>query len=381
MKKFDKSEAKAYLLGLVATIMTINSTVVLIKNSYKLSSISQEEQVSVQEFYNKLVRNIIDFTNRKHVSLDSFSNGFSITTKDSATEISFVQNQVFISTLYVDGFREDYFLDLPTVSMNSLDNYISHVIREEVEEEELSLIDRSIIFIEDYMKDRDLSLEQMDEIKSIVEQLIILYSNFDNLTYSDKEIFIRNMFKVSEDEFDIVVPVIIREGNYVDCPAVSVNVLNRMFSYAWTKQAITRKGLDKTYNEVTVYDLISSKGQYQVFDEKTYLYAYGDKTSDAYKAIIDTFFACLMGDETIYHFHDNVEFVAPTLTPNGNYTPVQFVKNGNKHYRHQKDSDRIPIEDSILRYYFEVYKLLDVEGFLQEARESSKDNTLSLSFN
>ena len=78
------------------------------------------------------------------------------------------------------------------------------------------------------------------------------------------------------------------------------------------------------------------------------MYAYGDKESDAYKTVIDTLFACLMGNEKVYHFHDYVEFVAPTLTPNGGYTPEQFVKNGNKHYRHQKEADKVVISDSIL---------------------------------
>ena len=32
-----------------------------------------------------------------------------------------------------------------------------------------------------------------------------------------------------------------------------------------------------------------------------------------------------MGDEEIYRFHDYVEFVAPTLTPNGGYTPTLTV--------------------------------------------------------
>lgn len=88
-----------------------------------------------------------------------------------------------------------------------------------------------------------------------------------------------------------------------------------------------------------------------------------------------------MGDEEIYRFHDYVEFVAPTLTPNGGYTPEQFVKNGNKHYRHQKKSDRIPVEESTLKDFYAVYNILESEGILEEAMNSEDDNSLSLSIN
>ena len=60
-----------------------------------------------------------------------------------------------------------------------------------------------------------------------------------SIPYSIVEEIIKCGFKITQDQLDVFVPVCIREGNYIDCAAVTVNVLNRQFSYGWTQQAIT----------------------------------------------------------------------------------------------------------------------------------------------
>lgn len=384
MKNITKNEIKVYLLGLVATVMTINSVATLSKNSYKLF-LDKECEIIEENNFNNLYSILSRYAYNKHASLVRVNDEtYIISMKDSNTVIKIVQNQVRISTLYRDDFFEVHFRDSLGFDVDYLEKCISHkvvpkVIKKEIEE--VDILEKSQAIVANSMMTEELTEEQVIEINDITEHLLTLFSKYSDISYSEKEEIIKCGFKITQDQLDVFVPVCIREGNYIDCVAVTVNVLNRQFSYGWTQQAITNMGLDKNFDEVTIFDLISSEGQYQVYDEKTYLYAYGDKSSDAYKAVIDTLYACLMGDEEIYRFHDYVEFVAPTLTPNGGYTPEQFVKNGNKHYRHQKKSDRIPVEESTLKDFYAVYNILESEGILEEAMNSEDNNSLSLSIN
>lgn len=379
MKNITKGEAKVYLLGLIATVMTINSISTLWKNSYKL--FLNDEKEIFEEQYSKNFYSIVSrYAYSKHASLVKLNDEtYLISMRDSNTEVRIIDNQVMVSSLYRDEFFETCLINLSDFCFEELDRSISHKVIPKVIKnvEEPSIIERSISVVADSMQINELEEEKVIEINDMTEQLINLFSKYSDVSYPDKEKLILAGFKITQDQLDIVVPVCIREGNYIDCAGVTVNVLNRLFSYGWTNQAINNMGLDKNYDEVTIYDLITSSGQYQVYDENTYLYAYGDKESDAYKTVIDTLYACLMGDEEIYYFHDYVEFVAPTLTP-ANYSYEQFVKNGNKHYRHQKKSDRIPVEESILKDFFAVYNTLEEEGILEEAMNLEEDNSLTL---
>ncbi len=296
---------------------------------------------------------------------------------DCNTLITCDESQVRIVSFYIDGYKESNFIDFNGFNFQAISDSFKHRVIPKVTkiEKESDILERSLSLISNSLIIDDTDKER---IYSITELLLNLFSKYDDISYPEMEELILLAYKVSQEQLDEVSATIIREGNYKDCAGVTVNLLNRQFSYGWINQAIRNKGLSKDFDEVTIHDLISSKGRYQVYDEKTYLYAYGDKESDAYKTVIDTLFACLMGNEKVYHFHDYVEFVAPTLTPNGGYTPEQFVKNGNKHYRHQKDSDRIPIEESILKGYFAIFKILEDEGIFEEIKNINTENQLSL---
>lgn len=382
MKNITKGEAKVYLLGLVATVMTINSISTLWKNSYKLF-LSEEKEIVEEQFYKNFYNVINSFAYSKHASLVKLNDeAFIVFMKDSSTEIKIVDNKVKVSSLYRDKFFETHLISINSFDVSSLEKCISHKVIPKVikkVEEEPTIMERGVSIVSSSMQINDLEEEKASEINDMTEQLINLFSKYSDVSYPDKEKLILTGFKITQDELDVVVPVCIREGNYIDCAGVTVNVLNRQFSYVWTDQAINNMGLNKNFDEVTIFDLITSSGQYQVYDEKTYLYAYGDKESDAYKTVIDTLYACLMGDEEIYRFHDYVEFVAANRKPDGNYTPEQFVKGGNNHYRHQKKKDRIPVEESILKDFYAVYNTLDEEGILEEAMNSENENSLTLS--
>lgn len=380
MKDFSKSELCSYFLCLVASIMTINSFASLLRNSYKFNfddEVKQPIEDNFDDFYSVVSR----FAYSNNAIFNRLEDGsYVLFMKDSYSELKLVNNNVLVSSYYIDGYFEENSRSLNGFDVDVLKDSITHRVVNKVvkKEEEQSIVDRSKVLVLNSSYFSGISEEKMMEISSIIENLLFLFSKYDDISYNDKEQFIVLAFKVSQDQLDAVVPVCIREGDSRDCAAVTVNVLNRLFSYVWTQQAIDNMGLDKNFDEVNIYDLISSEGQYQVYDEKTYLLSYGDKESDAYKSVIDTLFACLMRDEEVYHFHDYLEFVAPTLTPNGGYKPEQFVKNGNKHYRHQKDNDRIPLEESILKDFFAVVDILDSEGILDEVKNSQDSNILSL---
>lgn len=377
MKKLTKNEAKVYFLGVIATIMTINSIATLSSNSDKLY-LNDDTIFSQKQDFNDILSIICSYafkSNKLFKKLDDkncllFSN-------DCNTLITCDESQVRIVSLYIDGYKERNFIDFNSFNFQAISDSFKHIVIPKVTkiEKESDILERSLSLISNALIIDD---NDKERIYSITELLLNLFSKYDDISYPEMEELILLAYKVSQEQLDEVSATIIREGNYKDCAGVTVNLLNRQFSYGWINQAIRNKGLSKDFDEVTIHDLISSKGQYQVYDEKTYLYAYGDKESDAYKTVIDTLFACLMGNEKVYHFHDYVEFVAPTLTPNGGYTPEQFVKNGNKHYRHQKDSDRIPIEESILKDYFAIFKILEDEGIFEEIKNINIENKLSL---
>ena len=68
MKNITKNEIKVYLLGLVATVMTINSVATLSKNSYKLF-LDKECEIIEENNFNNLYSILSRYAYNKHASL------------------------------------------------------------------------------------------------------------------------------------------------------------------------------------------------------------------------------------------------------------------------------------------------------------------------
>ena len=185
------------------------------------------------------------------------------------------------------------------------------------------------------------------------EDLSVFYDDNGNITNEGKEYFVMKYYGISQEELDYVLAGPMAEGienNYVDVSAAMRTGINRLFSYAWVYHAIDRLNLDVDVNGVTIYHIFKDPKQFAVYDNGRYLQFLGVKDSTGYQAAIDTLYDVItlkdVNADIVYH--DYLEFQDKGDPIHGGYSSVQFTRGGNKHYRHIKKSDIIPISDSIL---------------------------------
>ncbi len=329
MKK-PNNNWKFALIKIVA-VVTIFQSSVNFSNDNKEENVIEHSysRIDIDNFVNKIILSM-NYTPAS-IRLDK-SNSIVLDLKDSKSYIRIVGNRVLIDTEYKDGFYEKRVLNLSGFE------------------------DSSFMRLE-----KGFSYESKEYVNSD------FYDRDGNITNLGKEHVIMDAFKISQDELDFVLAGPMAEGiedNYRDVSAAMRTGINRFFSYAWVGHAIDRLELECNYDEVTIYDVFRDSWQFAVYysvngKEPRYEQFLGLKSGEGYQGALDTLYYSIfednIPDELIDKIvvHDYLEFQDKNDPIPGGYTYEQFVEGGNKHYRHQKEYDRISIIDSMLSQYYE----------------------------
>ena len=195
--------------------------------------------------------------------------------------------------------------------------------------------------------------ENIDEIDDVVERALIVSNGVremvKDIPNSVKLEYIYNHYKCDQYIFNIIKSVSCREGklgNYDDAFATITSIYNRMRSYK--KCGYARIWLNKS-GPISLYDHIIAEGQYEVYEKKTYMYAWNDFESDSFQAIID--FLYVADREGVPFMHNFMDFYAAPYVGDGR---IQFVRGGNNYFHELVESDIIPFDE---RYYYDEESL------------------------
>jgi len=295
------------LISLVAVISVFQATM-----TFGNKSDDNKNEVSSVSI---LVNNIVSSMPDELVSIKQIDDGtVFINFKNSSSKINIKGNIAYVKTTYSDGFYEKDFFD-----------------------------------INDFI---------------ITERHVVSYkgNNQSNISNVEKEETIKSAFKITQEELDFVLAGPMAEGiedNYIDVSAAMRTGINRFFSFAWVNHAA--QNLELNFDEVTIYDIFRDPYQFSVYypvnDVSRYERFVGIKSGEGYQGALDTLYYSIFEDEIPEELvskivvHDYLEFQDKNDPIPGSYSYEQFTEGGNKHYRHQKDNDRIFISDTVLSEY------------------------------
>ncbi len=313
------------------TLFSLVAVLIALKGSSSLEIINKNNSKDYNAIdINFLVRHITDSMNYKVKNIDRLNKDSILVNYDKATSHIVLDNEsVFIDTTYLDGYIEKDIINLSNFTLNDIAISERHVVSDSYDNKQLNSN---------------------------------FYDENGRINNLGKEAKIMEVFNITQEQLDFVLAGPMAEGienNYIDVSAVMRTGINRLFSYAWLGHAIDRLGLNCSYNEVSIYDIFADPYQFAVyysFGNKAPRYErfLGIKEGEGYQGALDTLYYSIFNnnipDELVNKIviHDYLEFQDVSDPIPGSYTYEQFVSGGNKHYRHQKEADKVVISDSIL---------------------------------
>lgn len=323
----NKDNLKYILVKILAVLTVFQTTVGLNTNNKEKDSNKESYNHETISLLNNLVTSNYQIQNIRSIGKDEILIKFD----NSDALIKVNGGAVYVHTSYVDGYTEKSFFHLSNLSKDDLTSIGTHAVSDSYNSDDSSL----------------------------------LYDENGTINNYGKEKLVMEAFKVNQEELDFVLAGAMAEGiqdNYEDVSAAMRTGLNRLFSYSWVNHAINSLELDVQLNEVTIYDIFRDPLQFGVYysiggKEPRYLSFLGVKEGEGYQAALDTLFYFVFDDQIPAELrdkiiiHDYLEFQDKNDPIPSIYTSEQFVLQGNKHYRHIKETDIIPLEESVLSDY------------------------------